>query len=495
MASPDDDLGYLSPSFDPSSLTMPRLRNILMTHEIGYPASAKKPQLIDLFVQELKPKARKIMAVRDRVRRTSRGITDMPSSQEGAADGNLSDHAGSTPPPPTPKERRPRKSARVSAESDTLKAKANAPTSRGKSGSNKNARLSDTETNPDLQPKRQSIARSRKSEVTPQINIEKEGDLPVRPPLKNGVFSNENPFQSGSSPSDPDECRRRSAGFSNDRRRNTGHRRKDEVTGSTSALQSNHITPPSSKTFEVPLSRLERRTINDEPDGVDVGEEFTPEEQLELEQECAVQGKRDILPSRQKGRSFDKAGSAPKSAPLVILLALLSGYAIWWRQQKLAVGYCGIGRPSNSISHVNMPHWAGVLQPSCEPCPQHAICYEDMETRCEDNFILQPHPLTSGGLIPLPPTCEPDGEKARKVKAVADKAIEELRARKAKAECGVLGDDTGKIVSEEIAEQQLKMEVAKKRRRGMGDAEFDELWKGALGEVTGREEVTVSTNG
>ena len=495
MASPDDDLEYLSPSFDPSSLTIPRLRNILMTHEIAYPASAKKPQLIDLFVRELKPKARKILAARERVRRTSRGITDIPSSQEGNVDGDLSDLTGSMPPPSSPKQRRTRKSNRVSPEHSILEASSNSATQNAGDGFGKHARPSDTETEPDLEPKRQIVRKSRKSEATPKFKLEDVDDVPVRPPTRGGIFSDENPFQSGSSPPEPGEYRRRSAASNSDRRKSKSNRSKMNGTASTSAKQPNEITPPRSKTFEVPLSRMVEQTLKDKPSGVEAGEEFTPEEQLELERESAVQGKRDILPVRQSVRYSHKGGFLPKSAPLVILLALLGGYATWWRQEKLAIGYCGVGRPLDSMTNVKMPHWASVLQPSCEPCPQHAICYENMETRCEDDFILQSHPFALGGLIPLSPTCEPDGEKARKVKTVADKAIEVLRARRAEAECGVLSDDTGKVVSEEVVEQDLKKEVAKKRRRGMGDAEFDDLWKGALGEIKGRDEVTISSDG
>ncbi len=493
MASLEDDLEYLSPSFDPSSLTMPRLRNILMTHDIGCPASAKKPQLVDLFVQELKPKARKILAARERVRRTSRGITDMPSSQEGTVDGDLDDDASAMPPPPTPKQRKPRKSTRMLGAPDILEAQDNARVSNGRKGSSKHARQSDTETDQDTEPKRPSVRKSRKSAVTPRAKTQGAEDASARPPLRGGVFSDENPFQSGSSPLEFSENRRRTAGSNNDKRKSSASRRKTEATVSTSEKHSDGISPPISRTFEVSLSRLRQTASKAEPDDhVEAGEDFTPEEQLELVRERAAQGKRDILPPRQRRIKSPRSGAIPRSAPWVILTALVGGYATWWRQEKLAVGYCGIGRPSNALSNVQIPEWASVLQPNCELCPQHAICYEGMETRCEDDFVLQSHPLSLGGLIPLPPTCEPDGEKVRRVKAVADKAVEELRERNSQAECGILSDDTGKPISEEIVEHDLKKEVAKKRRRGMGDAEFDDLWKGAIGEIKGREEITVS---
>ena len=496
MTSPNDELKYLSPSFDPSSLTMAELRNIFMTHDINYLASAKKPQLVEIFIQELKPKARKILAARDRVRRTSRGITDMPSSQEETANGDFDDIV-SMPPPPTPRQRKPTRSARPSAEPDASEPSAFGKNPSSRKSSSKHARQSDTETDRDLETKRPSGRKTRKSESTPKIKVEEAEETLVRPPLRGGVFSDENPFQSGSSPLETVEHRRRTAGSSNDRRKTTSRRRKTEGVASDSFEQSDGVNPPTSKTFEVPVANLKRSPVKDESeeDLLQAGEDFTPEEQLELVRERAAQGKRDILPPRRKGKKSQNSGTIPQSAPWVVLFGLLIGVATWWRLEKLAVGYCGIRRPSNALANVEIPQWASALQPNCEPCPQHAICYEGLETHCEDDFILQPHPLSLGGLVPLPPTCEPDGEKARRVKAVADRAVEELRERKAQAECGVVDAGTGKAVSEQIVEEDLKQEVGKRRRRGMTDAEFDDLWKGAIGEIEGRDEVTIAGKG
>ena len=54
-----EDQAYLEPDFDPSSLTIPRLRSILVAHGVDYPASSKKAQLIDIFNETycLKPAA------------------------------------------------------------------------------------------------------------------------------------------------------------------------------------------------------------------------------------------------------------------------------------------------------------------------------------------------------------------------------------------------------------------------------------------------------
>ena len=497
----DNELEYLSPSFEPSSITVPRLRAILVSHDIAYPASAKKQQLIDIFTKELVPRSRRILAARSRTRRTSRGITDMPSSQEGTVNGDDDGNSSLMPPPPVPdtQRRRSRRSETRSSEDNVPNLNSGKRTSLGRTSTSKHPRASDTETDPEAELQRPLVRRTRRSEVTPTVKIEAPEDTAPRPPLVESAFSHDNPFQSGSSPLTPSESRRRSRGASNDRRKSSSRRRRAEGPNTTESKvkHGNGVVVPSVKTFELPAAKLKKitKTEEDLDDGVEFGEDFTPEEQLELVRERAANGEIDILQPRKK-KPLPKSRGVSKSAPWVVLTTLLAGYATWWRREKLEVGYCGIGRSSTSLSSVQIPDWATLLQPSCEPCPQHAYCYANMETRCEQAFLLQPHPLSLGGLVPLPPTCEPDGEKARKVKAVADRAIDELRERRAKWECGNLVDEKGKDVPiVEIDEEILKKEVGKKRRRGMSETEFEELWKGALGEIIGREEVLSDSEG
>ncbi|KAH9836451.1 sister chromatid separation protein Src1 [Teratosphaeria destructans] len=74
-----DDQAYLEPGFDPKSLTMPRLRCILVAHEITFPTSAKKQVLVNLFDDKILPQAHELRDARARVKRSSRGIEDVPS--------------------------------------------------------------------------------------------------------------------------------------------------------------------------------------------------------------------------------------------------------------------------------------------------------------------------------------------------------------------------------------------------------------------------------
>lgn len=107
---------------------------------------------------------------------------------------------------------------------------------------------------------------------------------------------------------------------------------------------------------------------------------------------------------------------------------------------------------------------------------------------CEQDFVQTPHPLTFGGLIPLPPSCEPDSAKARKVGAVKERAVEELRVQNAKYECG-------EAAKPAVTETELKKVISTRRRKGMSNEEFDDLWEGALGEIQRADEVVSGSDG
>ncbi|KAI9671603.1 MAG: inner nuclear membrane protein enriched at telomere/subtelomere region [Trizodia sp. TS-e1964] len=515
---PDPELEYLAPGFDASSLTMPKLRGILMAHKVEYTSSLKKADLVDLFNTHLAPKAKRILSTRARIKRTSKGITDMPSSQEESE--REDEDRKLMPPPPLPLTPRPnakvgrksRKSEAVDTVPDTSLPEQPLARAAGEGRvPSKHARESDTEPGAADEEPRPAARKTRKSGGATAIRLdERETDREVKE--EGDVFSDQNPFQSGSPPP-AEEARsspsmqllgkqRRSLGSSTPAGKDPLRRKSNESRRKTDAHARPKADPdivvPSSSTFttEIPLpARLLGRTLYDTDDEIEAGEEFTPEEQLELVRARAVNGKHSLLPPRRSKRS-QSLGRISTSAPWIILLTLLGGYSAWWRQEKLQAGYCGIGHSSTMLKQVQIPDWASFLQPECEPCPQHAFCFPQLGTQCEENFLLTPHPLSLGGLVPLAPTCEPDGEKVRRIKAVADKALEELRHRRANWECGTLVDAQGiKEPTVEITETHLKEEVSRQRRKGMGDVEFEELWKGAIGEIQGKEEVIVIVEG
>lgn len=467
-----DDQAYLEPGFDPSTLNMPRLRSILVAHNIHYPASAKKSQLVDIFNEHILPQARQLRAANSRVKRTSRGIENVPSSASTADDDE----------PPNAVTRSARRSTRARTEEAqdveptprVLRHSTAPPDATPRRPSSKHPRAADGQDVAERDPKRPASRGSRLNAVTPVMRkTEDEADQ--------SNFSNENVFQSGSSPPVPksrDADRRRTmttASRELDRRRSREVRRRtDDIRPVREQLDGAVL--PTRRTFEMSVAHAKKEEV-------EASEEFTPEEQLEL---MHAQQAGELATVRPRPRR--PGSSAAKTAPWAIAIATLLGVAAVWRQEKLEVGYCGIGRPSTELAGVQIPDWAEFIRPQCEPCPPHAFCGDRLETECEPDFVYTPHPLSLGGLVPLPPTCEPDSAKARKVDIVKKRAVEELREQNAKFECG-------DAPSPDIKEADLKQTLGTKRRKGMTNEEFEELWAIALGEIKNAEEVVSGADG
>ncbi|KAL6696306.1 Man1-Src1p-C-terminal domain-containing protein [Trichoderma pleuroticola] len=539
MADAED---YLQDGFDPRSVTVPRLRSILVTHNVEYPATAKKPQLVELVEQYILPQVPKLRAQRARAKRSSQGIVNAGSPED---NGRWEDYG--LEPTPTAKPRRsasPRKaSSRVKREEDepapapvkTKRTSRSVSRSVSRQASHYDEDEADAPQYEAPKPTRRSGSRRA---ATPKIKDEpeEEEETPISshyaptpqsstlyatsspftqkntpfgtanatpytstpyfnapqsavPPSvvaayeeEESVFSDDNPFQRGS-PAFKTPSRRR-VGDEIARGEKLTRRRPEEF------IEPLAIERPSAVARSHELSA--RKPRHQSPDfSVDAGEEFTPDAQLELE-EAARRGEATIVPRRH---SKPARKTNLKTPFFVLFISLLGVYLAWYRQEKIAVGYCGLGRPATQIIPDDIPVPDVIIpfvEPQCEPCPPHAYCYEDFSVRCHSDFVLKPHPLSLGGLVPLPPTCEPDGEKARRVQAVADRAIEELRQRRAKYECGELVDESGaKVDSPAIAEEELKSTVSRKRNKRLNSDEFEDLWVAAIGEITTREEVIV----
>ncbi|KAM3536550.1 hypothetical protein MY4038_000005 [Beauveria bassiana] len=513
MADSDD---YLQDGFNPRSVTIPRLRSILVTHNIDYPSTAKKTQLVALVEEHVLPQVPKLRAQRARAKRSSLGIVNAGSAQ----DNGLWDDDELSPPRPTSRRSKsPRKSsARIKVEEEEPatpsfrdEPRRNLRASRSASrqlshgpeddahlyaapaSSRRSSRRTVTpqikpepvpEPEPEFEPELEVEEQEEESEEDEEENIETEGfeEESTQYEEEPSVFTDDNPFQGGSSPPPVQTPnRRRTVSVEPVKSAKSARRRTALGTESTRTSRRFEMATPPSR-YKTPDHLLEP------------GEEFTPDEQLELEDEAASG---DVAAIHRQAVVKRRPRRNIKTPFFVLLMALFGAYLAWFRQEKMAVGYCGLGRPAKQIIPPEIPVPDIIMpfiEPECETCPQHAFCYEDFTVRCQDDFILKPHPLALGGLIPLPPTCEPDSEKARRVQAVADKAIEELRDRRAKYECGELTNDAGEQQdSPTIAEEELKATVSQKRNKRMNSQEFDELWEAAIGEITGRDEVEVQT--
>ncbi|KAF1963660.1 hypothetical protein CC80DRAFT_460569 [Byssothecium circinans] len=489
MADARGEYWYFEPNVDSSKITVPELRSILLKHGVTYPASAKKPVLVSLFNEQVLPQAAKLQRAHARTKRSTRGIVDVPSSATSTTtdDTNDEDETLIAPEPA----RRTRRTTRASTEEEEQRP---APVRRTKTPSRtvptKHAR--EAEADVDEQP---AVRRTRKS--VPPVTKESPPDPEAWHRQDAGSpFTQENPFQSGSSPAGPDarERRRKSMGFEHKEKRKSDMNRRKTVQPKVEQLDRG-IVVPTRKTFDVPYRRTRKEEEIEVPDSADTGEEFAPEEQLELVRARAKNGDMDILPPRRRKKSSDAAGTA-KAFTLTLLTLVFGVLGGLWRQEKYAVGFCGVGPDAaTSLGGVEVPDFAVALLPQCEPCPAHAFCYKDLAVECEKDFVKKEHPLSLNGLIPIPPTCEPDNEKTRRINVVADRAVQALRKRKAQFECKEPDAEGNIPESPEVSVEELKRGLSSLKRKSWTDQAFDDLFVDAIGEAARREEVVESGDG
>ncbi|EQB47653.1 hypothetical protein CGLO_13180 [Colletotrichum gloeosporioides Cg-14] len=71
-----DDTSYLAPDFNPTTLKIPTLRNVLLRHNIPYSPTQTKSVLIEIFISEIQPRAAATLAAMAKVQRDEKGIVD-----------------------------------------------------------------------------------------------------------------------------------------------------------------------------------------------------------------------------------------------------------------------------------------------------------------------------------------------------------------------------------------------------------------------------------
>ncbi|KAK2773969.1 sister chromatid separation protein [Colletotrichum kahawae] len=72
-----DDVSYLQAGFNPASITIAKLRNILSAHEVPYATAKTKNDFVLLFLTDIKPRAAATLMAMASVKRTDAGIIDM----------------------------------------------------------------------------------------------------------------------------------------------------------------------------------------------------------------------------------------------------------------------------------------------------------------------------------------------------------------------------------------------------------------------------------
>lgn len=167
-------------------------------------------------------------------------------------------------------------------------------------------------------------------------------------------------------------------------------------------------------------------------------------------------------------------------------------YGLWYREQRVLVGYCGHeieSSPSLDFESPILAEFGDLLEaqkPRCLPCPDHAICYPYMKMKCGPEYTLQPNRWSLHGLIPLSDACVKDSRREKLIGEVVKKSLEFLRTKNAQHSCGEGKDD----LKSGMTEEELYQIFYESRAPWINDEEFDELWAQAVADLIQEPEIT-----
>lgn len=176
----------------------------------------------------------------------------------------------------------------------------------------------------------------------------------------------------------------------------------------------------------------------------------------------------------------------------IIMIPIL--YGLWYREQRILVGYCGHEVPSQefwpSDSHpsflTNLNSFLQKNKPECLPCPDHAICYPLMKIKCRPEYAFERNKWSLYDLLPLSDHCVKDSKRDKLISEVVKQSLEFLRTKNAQFSCGECEDD----LKSGMTEEELYQIFYESRAPWINDKEFDELWVQAISDLKNEPEIT-----
>ncbi|RUS16530.1 Man1-Src1p-C-terminal domain-containing protein [Endogone sp. FLAS-F59071] len=487
-----DEQNYLDPDFDPFTLRVADLRKILLLHNVPFSSTSKKQDLVDLFKKNIAANAAAILASQKKVKPSSRGIL-MVGDRKTSDMYNDSDDEQNSPVEAKKEKGRGKKPVKREESSTLDDTRATfedeevfavpAPKPKGRL-SKKDTVKSEPDVvtssefdNPAVTTPQTPVTRrgrKKRTEVETPGLTDTDADDYSKTPRDKSPFSDHNPFQSGGEGT-PEKSSRRKSGVSR-RGRSTSRSRRSLMhvdspsDFNTPITKSGYYSPgqptppkfgdtvehpsafpvtsPAALTTPTPilLHKFMSPPSVGTPDTDDLLEEKSPINPFVnapvAEAEASTVSASS--PGAKVRAGFKKKANRRTDGELVIeeynwasvwviVLLMLLANGVWWRHEKVKIGYCEM---TNQESNNEVSHPLAFLYPKCIPCPAYAKCVGGQLVSCDDNFVRTRNPLSLGGLIPLSDWCEPDAEKQQRAVEVANELRRQLNIRAGEVECG-----------------------------------------------------------
>ncbi|KAI9599300.1 Man1-Src1p-C-terminal domain-containing protein [Syncephalis fuscata] len=555
-----EDTSYLEPDFDPSKLKVADLRRVLLAHEVKAPSTAKKQQLVDLFLSDIKPRANELLQQQMNVKASGVGITLVGGarnvSRSQSTNSNISTENETEPTvAATPVRRggkgraarfvgsdaddeasavKPSRAKGGRARREVVKQDSllltddeaqvfSTPTTRPRGRAKKQAQPIETPVAPKQEEPLDNVdnvltsatkARSTKRRIgqprksaaalvasvvepladptSPERDVEmvqeaarvknraiadataraisskkpqhNTSDLPVtlsqllsneeevmansatrrrggRESHGSGYFSDDNPFQSGTEDASDERLIRR------------------RVEASKPATKKTHLKP--------------KEDLDNSPF-------YDPFTATPAPHERQTSGRERRTPIAQKvvknpRPSLSTASFSWFSLVIVVMGFSLAANLVWYRHQKMQLGYCDTGVVPPESKHSGL---FGILQePTCILCPFHATCKDRQLEGCASGYLLQEHPLQQ--CWPFSATCVPDTKREVRVHELVQKSLQIIAERTGLIECGAL-KGLGHLSLTQLRDIVQQLDIGK----SMSSTQFDDAWSEATQELT-----------
>ncbi|KAF9909366.1 inner nuclear membrane protein enriched at telomere/subtelomere region [Linnemannia zychae] len=549
---------YLQAGFNPMTIKMDSIREILIHHKVKPPTGeVRKQDLVDLFELHIRPRAAELRKPYERDILQQEPTTKAPTqrSQPHERPQTLSQYTQHQQPAiskpssssithdvqPTRQEKATALSSSTSSMSSSTSTKRREPknstvakpiyTDEGSEAKPRPRRkiVVDEGTDMDSSSTSSSIRGRKLQKSTFKKGEESEFSLERRSPRKKKLqgsrkqkdtagenFSDENPFQSGSE----SERRRRSknrdflASVGSSRTSSTIRKSRRRSGDDEARLDQDHVFKvPAQPAFSKYMITPKYTAGSPAFDRTEF--DSGPFHNSPLSAKTKRMSISTLPPPSPRIIQFESATNTygtrskrvsdnPNLGPFkFILFMVLLSYGLWYRQTRIDMGFCTpstFNPTPTSNEPLTVKQWlVKWIYPTCIACPNHATCdSSNSDPLCPPEYILRPHPLSFGNLIPLTPSCVLNKAQEYQSLQVADAAENMLHKLAGQEECR--SSTRPQPSAELLARQRLSIHELRKEIESLKDAsvsqeEFDQYWSLALSELYRRSSTLIIEQG
>ncbi|EJS42161.1 YDR458C [Saccharomyces arboricola H-6] len=500
-------------SLDPKSLKVSQLRRILVENDVTFPANARKPVLVKLFEEKVTQHSESSFETR----KGKKSIQKAVKSETKGADRRKSlkskkhelrpDMSKSVEDSSTETNKRKREESGKDNVTLTQVKEENTPKKKRKKRSKKAAKVLEPPSKPKLESEEPLVTLSSEVETRDEnkkeFSVDKSTSEELKPELPNLKVSNEFLIQLNKElASATTESYDHSIKSTNSSSIRVETEEVSELATDTEIRNERNPIANADKEAQDEVDDTESKEVKDKP--VAVSTTFAKQEQKKNRMKPSEGNKlnskgrtRHFLENRTK-RGIDIIRplmahlfiwSWNAAVYLSIVLPLLFG--LWYREQRIRIGYCGHEQPMKSVALSAFPQTEQVdefLQaygPRCLVCPEHAACSSFMNIECEPGYELKSPILETYGIIPFSKYCIKDESEEKEVDELVWKVSEYLRKKNGQVNCGE-GENLFESGETEIRLYDI---FSHSRPSWESQSEFNEHWKNVLKILKNKEEI------